>query len=154
MDYGKFRCRHCGKLKRRRTREQSYCGASACQKARKNAWRRAKYSTDADYRANQRDSTNAWLEEQGGSATYHRAYRQKQKESEPAESIPVVWSEEPTSANSDATFGESSFESGIYALTPITRESDVNSDALLARIGFIPGGYRAITNIDSIGEEP
>jgi hypothetical protein len=154
MDYGKFRCRHCGKLKRRRTAEQSYCGASECQKARKNAWRRAKYSTDADYRANHRESTNTWLEEQGGSAAYHRAYRRRLKESMPTESIPAVRSEEPTSANSDALFGESSFESGIYALTPITRESDANSDALLARIDFIPGGYRAITNIDSIGEEP
>ena len=154
MDYGKFRCRHCGKLRRRRTAEQSYCGESACQKARKNAWRRAKYSTDADYRANQRESTNTWLAEQGGSAAYHRAYRRKQKESEPAESIPAVRSEALASANSDALFGEFSFESGIYALTPITSKSDANSDALLARIDFIPGGCGPITNIDSIVEKP
>jgi len=72
----------------------------------------------------------------------------------PAESMPAVRSEEPASANSDARVGESSFESGVYTLTPITRESDANSDALVARIDFIPGGYRSITNIDSIGEAP
>jgi len=154
MDYGNFRCRQCGKLRRRRTREQSYCGESACQKARKNAWRRAKYSTDADYRANQRDSTNAWLAEQGGSAAYYRAYRHMRKETGPAESTPAVRSEAPASANSDALFGESYLESGVYALTPIARKSDANSDTLLARIDFIPRGYRPITNIDSICEEP
>lgn len=156
MDYGKFRCRQCGKLRRRRTAEQSYCGDSACQKARKNAWRRAKYATDADYRANQRDSTKAWLDEHGGTAAYHRAYRQRRKESGPAKSTaaPAVQREAPTSANSDARFGESSLESGVYALTPIGRNSDANSDALLARIDFIPRGCQPITNIDSIGEEP
>jgi len=156
MDYGKFRCRQCGKLRQRRTKEQSYCGESACQKARKNAWRRAKYSTDADYRANQRDSTNAWLAEQDGCAAYHRAYRQKRKESGSAKSTPapVVRSEAPASANSDALFGEFSLETGVYTLTPITRKSDANSDALLARIEIIPRGCRPITNIDSIGEEP
>lgn len=140
MDYGKFRCRQCGKLWRRRTQEQSYCGESACQKARKNAWRRAKYAADADYRANQRDSTNAWLDEQGGTAAYHRAYRQRRKESGPVESMPALRSESPASANSDAKLGESSLKSGMYALTPIARKSDANSDALLARIDFIARG--------------
>jgi len=143
MEYGKFRCRQCGKLWRRRTREQSYCGGIACQKARKNAWRRAKYAADADYRANQRDSTNAWLDDQGGTAAYHRAYRQRRKEPGPAESgaaesMRAVRSEAPASANSDANLGELSLKSGIYELTPIARKGDANSDAVLARIDFIP----------------
>lgn len=156
MDYGKFRCRQCGKLRRRRTKEQRYCGESACQKARKNTWRRAKYSTDADYRANQRDSTNAWLSEQDGSAAYHRAYRQRRKEPGPSKSMlaPAVQGEAPASANSDARFGGFYLESGVYALTPIGRKSDANSDALFARIEFIPRGYVPIANIDSISEEP
>ena len=153
MEYGKFRCRQCGKLWRRRTREQSYCGKIACQKARKNAWRRAKYAADADYRANQRDSTNAWLDDQGGTAAYHRAYRQRRKESGAA-AASAVRSEAPASANSDAKLGESSLKSGMYALTPIARKGDANSDALLARIDFIPRGSRPITNIDSLGEKP
>lgn len=162
MDYGKFRCRHCGKLRRRRTRDQSYCGESACQKARKNAWRRAKYSTDADYRSNQRDSTNAWLAEQGGSAAYHRAYRQGRKETTPATSSvsvsvsvsPGVQSEAPSGANSDAGVGEFYLESGVYALTPVGGNSDANSDALFAKISFISASCALIANIDSICEEP
>lgn len=156
MDYGKFRCRHCGKLRRRRTKEQSYCGESACQKARKNAWRRAKYSTDADYRSNQRDSTNAWLAEQGGSAAYHRAYRRGRKEMTPATSSvsPAVQSDAPASTNSDASIEELCLESGVYALTRIGGKSDANSDALFAKISIISAGCVPIANIDSICEEP
>ena len=136
MEYGKFRCRECGKVRQRQAQEQRYCAQSACQKARKNAWRRAKYAADADYRANQRDSTDAWLVGQGGAAAYHRAYRQRRKAGAgpPMRSPPT---DSPAGANSDGGRDESFLKSGIYALTRITRKSDANSDALLAKIDFI-----------------
>jgi hypothetical protein len=156
MEYGKFRCRHCGKRRRRRTREQSYCGERECQKARKNAWRRDRYATDADYRANQRDSTEAWLREQGGAAAYHRDYRRRRKEAEGVESRGTTpeRDEPQANANSDASPAESSFKSGIYAICPITAESDANSDAIVARIELISRGWRPIANIDPVGGRP
>ena len=79
MESQRFRCCHCKKLKRRRVAGQRYCSDEECQKARKNAWRRQKYATDPDYRLNQRESTEAWLEANGGTATYHRRYRRERK---------------------------------------------------------------------------
>lgn len=138
MDYGRFRCRHCRKLRRKRTRDQRYCGKSACQKARKNAWRREKYAEDADYRANQRDSTNAWLEKNGGGAAYHRGYRKRCKW--PAAAKPAAATTEERSANSDAVFGKNTLKSGIYTLISVPSDKSANSDAYLARIDLIAMG--------------
>ncbi len=157
MDYGKFRCRHCRKLRRKQSRDQRYCGARACQKARKNAWRREKYAQDSDYRSNQRDSTNAWLREHGGSAAYHRAYRNRPKDpvtpeaaspqSPPSAATPAV------SAKSDAGSAISALLPGVYALTPIQPDGGANSDALLVEIAVVPGGYGSITNIDPVATQ-
>ncbi len=49
------RCQHCGNyLVKCRNPNQRYCSETACQKQRKNLWRRNKLSTDGDYRSNQR----------------------------------------------------------------------------------------------------
>ncbi len=156
MDYGRFRCRHCKKLRRKQTADQRYCGESKCQKARKNAWRREKYAQDPDYRANQRDSTNAWLGEHGGSASYHRAYRKRRKDpvtpkaafppSPPSAAIPA-------SANSDAGSARSGFLSGVYTLIPVQSDGGANSDALLVEIAVVPRGYESITNIDPVATQ-
>ena len=156
MDYGRFRCRHCRKLRRKQTGDQQHCGETECQKARKNAWRREKYAQDPDYRANQRDSTNAWLDEHGGSASYHRAYRKRRKDRGP----PKAASQQsprstatPVSANSDAGSAESAFLSGVYTLTPMRSDGAANSDALLVEIAVVPGGYGSITNIDPLATQ-
>jgi hypothetical protein len=80
MEERLFRCRNCGRIRVKRSEEQRYCGRVACQKMRKNTWRREKYELDPDYRANQTASTQAWLASQGGSAAYYRSYRKKRKE--------------------------------------------------------------------------
>jgi len=80
-----FQCRHCKKIRRKRRYDQQYCGREACQKARNNAWRRAKNEADPDYRANQRASTKAWLAAQGGAAAYYRRYRRRRKEQREAQ---------------------------------------------------------------------
>ncbi|MCP4895676.1 MAG: hypothetical protein GY906_01775 [bacterium] len=143
-------------MRRKRTGSQRYCGECECQKARKNAWRREKYAQDPDYRANQRDSTNAWLDEHGGSASYHREYRKRRKDpvtptatsqQSPASAAP------PVSANSDAGSKESPLLSGVYTLVPIQSDGAANSDALLVEIAVIPAGYGSIANIDSIATQ-
>lgn len=80
MDHGRFRCCQCHRVKPRRTQDQRYCDDPSCQQARRNAWRRDKYASDADYRANQRASTDAWLAAQGGSAAWYRDYRRRRRD--------------------------------------------------------------------------
>lgn len=145
-----FRCRHCKKLRVKRGEDQRYCGDEACQKARKNAWRRQKYEVDPDYRANQAASTKAWLASQGGSAAYYRAYRKQRKERQRKEQRrqEQVASVDPTtgqasgpltaaSANSDAKTPQSSVKSGRYRLLPC---DGANSDAFLVELSVIPSG--------------
>ena len=141
MGKGRFRCRQCGKLKPKRTADQRYCGDAACQKARKNAWRRERYATDADYRLNQRDSTKAWLAANGGAAAYYRRYRSRRIEVEAAaesDAEPVEVSapggQTATPANSDALLVESQVISGKYELVPL---GGANSDAFWAEIRII-----------------
>jgi hypothetical protein len=156
MDYGIFRCRHCRKLRRKQTADQRYCGESECRKARKNAWRREKYAQDPDYRANQRDSTNAWLDEHGGSASYHRAYRKRRKDPVP----PAAASQQspasaatPVNAKRDAGSAKSVVLPGVYTLIPMPTDGGANSDALLVEIAVLPGGYGSITNIDPLATQ-
>lgn len=128
MAQKRFRCRHCGKLCAMRVREQRYCGAAACQQARRNLWRREKMDTDADYRMNQRDSTAAWLKAQGGAAVYHRNYRKRRRLLEMSashletpddgmqsnlEAKAASWR---ASAKRDATIGDSPIKPGRYLL--------------------------------------
>ncbi len=157
MDYGRFRCRHCRKLRRKQTADQRYCGESECQKARKNAWRREKYAQDSDYRANQRDSTDAWLGEHGGSASYHRAYRLRRKDlrgtpktaCQPSPPSAAT----PASANSDAGSKKGALLSGLYTLISMPSDGAANSDAILVKIAVIPRGYESITNIDPVATQ-
>ena len=139
----RFRCRHCRKLRPRRTPDQRYCSDEACQKARKNAWRRERYAADPDYRLNLRDSTMAWLDANGGAAEYHRRYRQarKQRRREQSrakgEAKPVDSASSPgqaAGANSDALLQESPSISGTYVLFPL---GGANSDAVHAEIRVI-----------------
>jgi hypothetical protein len=65
-----FVCLACGKERAASPRSagrQSYCGAKACQRARKTAWQQRSLAGDPDYRANQRKSQQAWCRE-------HRRY--------------------------------------------------------------------------------
>lgn len=97
-----FRCAACRRLRMSRVKGQRYCGQDSCQKTRKNAWRRQKYAADADYRANQAQSTGAWLDTRGGAARYFQRYR-KRREQQGAE---VAGSQpETVTAGGDATAG-------------------------------------------------
>ena len=86
----RFRCAACKRLTESRVKGQRYCGREKCQKARKNAWRRDRYAADADYRANQAQSTKAWLDSVGGAACYHRQYRKRRRQCSKPESQTAV----------------------------------------------------------------
>ena len=142
MGNQRFRCRHCKKLCYQRTEQQQYCGQQACQKARKNAWRRRKAEVDPDYRANQRASTQAWLASQGGSSAYYRRYRERRRlQAGCAQSIEAGAQRARPSATgarakSDATTAQSRVSSGRYRLVPW---GAAKSDAIWVQLSVLSG---------------
>ena len=76
MKQATFRCACCRRILPRdsRVKNQRYCGARACQRARKRKWQREKLETDPDYRANKRESQLTW---QRKNPTYWQEYRRK-----------------------------------------------------------------------------
>lgn len=152
MKKTRFRCRHCKRLCEIRVLGQAYCADSACQRARRNGWRRAKYESDTDYRLNQKSSTDDWLLSVGGAAKYHREYRRKRqrvveqncksktapkpKGSSNTSLFAEVAAGANTSANSDALLHETPIKSGRYRICP----AGANSDAFIAEIRLILDG--------------
>lgn len=55
-----------------RVKGQRYCSKKACQRLRKRQWQRQKIKNDPDYRDNQRDAQQLWLEH---NRDYWRRYR-------------------------------------------------------------------------------
>jgi hypothetical protein len=150
MEGQTFRCRHCKQIRARRVDDQRYCSKPDCQKARKNAWRRDKYDADADYRANQKASTQAWLASKGGSAAYFRSYRceRKQRRGEDrcddgcAHSSGVAAGRSQAGASeagakSDAKTTQEPLISGRYRLVACDR---ANSDAILVELSVLSAG--------------
>lgn len=141
----RFRCRHCRRLIARRTETQRYCDAKACQRARKNRWRRERYASDPDYRANQRDSNAAWLASQGGIAAYHRAYRRRCQGRKD-----VLVGDLTAGAKRDGKPVISVLNSGTYRLIAV---GDAKRDALLVNLRIISDTYADFTNIDSLDSD-
>lgn len=148
MADGQFRCTACRRLHRRRVAGQRYCGASACQRERRNAWRRQRYATDDAYRLTARESTKAWLEAQGGASRYYRAYREEraQRRRDQANSAPkqarrqdrvrAICAQKEMAgrgANSDANDAEALVTTGRYLVVAAERaKSDATIVHLLA----------------------
>ncbi len=139
MNNARFRCRCCGELKPRQSAEQRYCGKAACQRARKKAWRRAKYASDPDYRLNQAQSTAAWLEKQGGAAAYYREYRRRRRQHDRQSGAPAQPDPSPgPSANRDASSDDSPVLSGRYRLVPL---GGANRDAISVQLSVIAKNF-------------
>ena len=151
MKTKRFQCRHCRRIHPARVKGQKYCGAEACQRARKRAWRQEKRLVDPDYQSNQRASNEKWLASRGGAAAYHRDYRERRKAAATAckRAQDLAQSEASISlerslfapaleqsAKSDATPGESPIKSGRYVIFP----ESAKSDAMLVNISFISDG--------------
>ena len=55
-----------------RVKGQRYCGKKECQRLRKRRWQHEKMKTDPDYRKNQQESQQCWVEQ---NRDYWRRYR-------------------------------------------------------------------------------
>lgn len=69
-----FRCACCRQVLPRnpRVKDQQYCGAAKCQKARKAKWQREKMRTDQEYRTSQQEGQRLW---QQNNPDYWQRYR-------------------------------------------------------------------------------
>lgn len=143
-----FRCQCCGRLCPVRVAGQRFCGRQRCQRARKNAWRRSKYAGDADYRANQADSTHAWLERRGGAASYYREYRRKQKARRGTQPAETAAASPSATRLPDAQLTEQPAEAMPPGCaderTNRDASSSANSDAECGKGQVFPGTYRLI----------
>jgi hypothetical protein len=159
MKARRFKCRHCGRVVADGKTGQEYCGCKECRAARKGDWRRKKYAGDPEYRIGQKESTEAWLEKQGGAAAYYQEYRArkklqktKQKEIAAVESIRTL---EPTST-AKAEMEIAGGERSLFAPEGLGLRASANRDACL-RFPFIKTGIYELfpqgANRDSITVE-
>ena len=143
------RCRCCGRrLKQRpQNRRQRYCSREVCQKQRRRQWRRAKLRADLDYRRNQHDSYQRWLEKR---PEYWRDYRrrhpeyvernrelQKARDRVKAE-LAAVTRTGAVLAKSDACPDKSDEISVVYELLPAKAGDLAKSDASRRIFRLIP----------------
>ena len=123
--------------------EQKYCSRKECQKARKNDWQRCKLSSDEDYRKNQVDCQERWVDKHPG---YWKRYREKHPEyvqrnrekqrarnqinrrQRPARSMLQ------NIANMDAKQRQKPLISGFYELIPVAGTPFANMAPIIVRI--------------------
>jgi hypothetical protein len=137
------RCQHCGSyLDKCRNPNQRYCSKAACQKQRKNLWRRNKLGRDDDYRSNQNAANKKWQQRH---KDYWRQYRTKHPDyvmrNREKQRIRDQKNKASHLAKSDASTLKNVVISGNYRLIPLTASHLAKSDALIVKIDVITNGY-------------
>jgi len=141
----KRRCAGCGQNFRPRPQvpEQHYCGAVACQRARRRCWQRTKRESDGDYRANQARAQRAWADSHGDYwSAYRRTHpsysarnrdlsRQRQRDRRRRAAAAGRF------AKMDASKTETGVLSGTYRLVPAAAAEFAKMDALTVEITFL-----------------
>lgn len=126
----KIRCAHCQKLVRRnpRIRNQRYCGAEACQKARKRRWQSNKMAADSDYRETQRDYARKWRERHPDYWQQYRAeHPGKVERNRVLQRLRNARRDRPeVIANSDASDDYFHVKSGRYYILPVIAKMDAS----------------------------
>ncbi|TVO63312.1 hypothetical protein [Denitromonas ohlonensis] len=130
-------CAGCGKLfhPRPQTPGQTYCASSACQRERRRRWQQARRQTDPDYRENQARAQAAWAAQHPDYwreyQRLHPAYRERNRCLQPARDARRA---QRVLAKMDVWTRETSVPSGLYRLSPATRDDLAKMDAWMVRI--------------------
>jgi hypothetical protein len=130
-------CAGCGKLfhPRPQTFGQTYCASAACQRERRRRWQQARRQTDPDYRENQARAQAAWAAQHPNYwreyRRLHPAYRERNRCLQPARDARRA---QRVLAKMDVWTRETSVPSGIYRLSPATRDDLAKMDAWMVRI--------------------
>ena len=139
------RCKNCSQslVITARHPEQTYCSRKGCQRARKNNWQRRKLSSDEDYRKNQVNCQEQWVEKHPG---YWKQYREKHPEYAQGNRAkqrernrinrkkPLARSKLPAIAKMDTKPQQKPLISGYYELTPVTDPPFANMTPIIVRI--------------------
>ena len=149
-------CRQCGAMFiKQRNPNQVYCPVTACQRERKNKWRREKMNVDCDYKNNQQMANARW---QSKNPDYWRNYRashpayvqcnreaQRVRDSASGKNTSLVEHDMDADSNashlakSDGLHHEALIHAGSYWL--IAMDGDLaKSDALPVKIAVITKG--------------
>jgi hypothetical protein len=124
----KIYCVACGRLvpANPRAKNQKYCGAAPCQRARKAAWQREKKDKDEKYRQDQKDAQKDWRD---NNPDYWRKYRENHPEyTERNRLLQKVRDSRPKAAHlakMDALAQKAHFIPGTYYLVPYLAKMDV-----------------------------
>lgn len=140
-------CLHCHcTFQPIRNPRQQFCSRRPCQNARKSRWRHTKCRDDPDYRENQKDSYKIWVEKNSGYWKRYRAshldYVARNREQQQGRNLRNrSLCKRGVIAKSDALIPETSLETGIYQLVPVTNLMIAKSDALLVKISPVTNSY-------------
>ena len=134
------RCRACGQAFRPRSQvpQQSYCPVEACQRERRRRWQRAKRQSDSDYHDNDARGQRAWREAhpeywreyRQGNPQYTERNREQQRTRNARRARAAI-------ANEDVSTGDLAITSGVYHLTPATKEVIAKGDAWTVEITLL-----------------
>ena len=130
-------CVGCGESfhPRSQTPKQTYCPSAACQRERRRRWQQARRQADPDYRENQTRAQAAWAERH---PDYWREYRRSHPEYRDRNRLLQKARDarrpERVLAKMDASTRETPVPSGIYQLSPVTRDDLAKMDAWMVRI--------------------
>lgn len=124
-----------------RLKNQRYCSAKDCQRARKRAWQQEKLRSDPDYKANQRDCQRQWHQRHPG---YYKQYRQRNPKScERNRLMQRYRNSRKRSAQKVATMDAlrpaPSLDPALYYLLPVIAKMD----ASIQKVLMIPVGSRS-----------
>ena len=141
----KIRCanRECRRLflPNPRVKNHRYCGREECQRVRRRQWQRQKMKSDPNYRKEQLESQQCWVEQ-------NRDYWQRYRTQHPqyAERNRLLQQERDQKrrfshlAKMDALKQESHVKAGSYYLIPGTGGGLAKMDALSRKFYLIPIG--------------
>jgi hypothetical protein len=140
------RCACCGEAFRPRSQvpDQMYCSESACQRARRRRWQRAKRQNDADYRENQARAQRAWVQ---GHRDYWRGYRRTHPQYCESNRLAARWRQRERRrraarfAKMDASRAFSHVPSGTYRLVPASAAEFAKMDAWIVEMTLISRPY-------------
>jgi hypothetical protein len=133
-----------------RVKGQRYCSKKECQRLRKRQWQRRKIKDDPDYRDNQRDAQQCWMEQ---NRDYWRRYRDQhpgyvkrnrllQRERDRRRRLADL-------AKMDVSRDISSIKPGSYYLIP-TKRNLAKMDVLSPKYFLIPQSYPFLAKKDSM----
>ena len=137
-------CAGCGKSvhPRPQTPKQIYCSAPECQRERRRCWQQARRQDDPDYRENQARAQTTWAAQH---QDYWREYRRTHPEYIERNRILQQQRDarrrERLLAKKNASPQEFPVPSGIYRLTPVTRDDLAKMDAWMVQITMVSTSY-------------